>query len=161
MKALKVGALLVIALFIAVTAYAHHSAAGIDQTKTVTQEVIKYNEVDKTDYYKNKTLIEIVTTKPDGTIIKERTFIDKSTIIKDDEKHITDDKSSTTATTSTTSKTYSSNNGSVRFLVGKNLDKFSEDIYGAQVEKKIIGPFTVGAWGLNNRTLGLSAGMTF
>jgi hypothetical protein len=40
MKALKLGGLLVMALCIAATAYAHHSAAGIDQTKTVTQEGI-------------------------------------------------------------------------------------------------------------------------
>jgi Family of unknown function (DUF6152) len=40
MKALTIGGLLVVALCIAVTAYAHHSAAGIDQTKTVTQEGI-------------------------------------------------------------------------------------------------------------------------
>jgi len=40
MKALKLGSLLVMTLCIAVTAYAHHSAAGIDQTKTVTQEGI-------------------------------------------------------------------------------------------------------------------------
>jgi hypothetical protein len=40
MKALKLGGLLMMALCIAVTAYAHHSAAGIDQTKTVTQEGI-------------------------------------------------------------------------------------------------------------------------
>ena len=40
MKAMKVGGAIVIALFIAISAYAHHSAAGIDQTKTVTQEGI-------------------------------------------------------------------------------------------------------------------------
>jgi Family of unknown function (DUF6152) len=40
MKALKLGGLLMMALCFAVTAYAHHSAAGIDQTKTVTQEGI-------------------------------------------------------------------------------------------------------------------------
>src|SRR5262245_3032013 len=40
MKALKIVVAMVIALFIAATAYAHHSAAGIDQTKTVTQEGI-------------------------------------------------------------------------------------------------------------------------
>ena len=40
MKATKVGGAIVIALFIAISAYAHHSAAGIDQTKTVTQEGI-------------------------------------------------------------------------------------------------------------------------
>src|SRR5262249_36679696 len=40
MKVLKLGVLLAMAQCIAVTAYAHHSAAGIDQTKTVTQERI-------------------------------------------------------------------------------------------------------------------------
>jgi len=40
MKVLKVGGTLAIALLIAVSAYAHHSAAGIDQTKSVSQEGI-------------------------------------------------------------------------------------------------------------------------
>src|SRR2546422_4742180 len=40
MKVLKVGSSLVIAAFVAVSAYAHHSAAGIDQTKTVMVEGI-------------------------------------------------------------------------------------------------------------------------
>jgi hypothetical protein len=40
MKGLKVGVLVVIALCIASSAYAHHSAAGIDQTKSVTAEGI-------------------------------------------------------------------------------------------------------------------------
>jgi len=40
MKAFTLGCSVAIALCIAVTAYAHHSAAGIDQTKTVTQEGI-------------------------------------------------------------------------------------------------------------------------
>jgi len=40
MKGLKVGGALVIALCLVVSAYAHHSAAGIDQTQTVTKEGI-------------------------------------------------------------------------------------------------------------------------
>ncbi len=40
MKILKIGSLAVMALCIAVSAYAHHSAAGIDQTKTVAAEGI-------------------------------------------------------------------------------------------------------------------------
>ena len=40
MKALTICGSVVIALCLAATAYAHHSAAGIDQTKTVTQEGI-------------------------------------------------------------------------------------------------------------------------
>ncbi len=38
MKSLKVGGALVIALLFAISGYAHHSAAGIDTTKTVTVE---------------------------------------------------------------------------------------------------------------------------
>jgi hypothetical protein len=39
MKSLRIGILLTIAVcVVGATAYAHHSAAGIDQTKTVTQE---------------------------------------------------------------------------------------------------------------------------
>jgi hypothetical protein len=38
MKSLRIGVLLAVALCVAASAYAHHSAAGIDQTKTVSQE---------------------------------------------------------------------------------------------------------------------------
>lgn len=40
MKVFRVASLLVIALFIAGSVYAHHSAAGVDQTKTVVNEGI-------------------------------------------------------------------------------------------------------------------------
>jgi len=40
MKAFTLGCSVAVALCIGVTGYAHHSAAGIDQTKTVTQEGI-------------------------------------------------------------------------------------------------------------------------
>ena len=40
MKILKVGGSLALALYLVSTAYAHHSAAGIDQTKSVTNEGI-------------------------------------------------------------------------------------------------------------------------
>jgi|SRR5437867_7271168 len=38
MKVFKAGGSLIIALFIAGSAYAHHSAAGVDQSKTATAE---------------------------------------------------------------------------------------------------------------------------
>jgi hypothetical protein len=38
MKSFRIGILLTIAVCFALSAYGHHSAAGIDQTKTVTQE---------------------------------------------------------------------------------------------------------------------------
>jgi len=38
MKSFRIGVFLTMAVCVAASAYAHHSAAGIDQTKTVTQE---------------------------------------------------------------------------------------------------------------------------
>lgn len=131
------------------------------ETQTVTQEVTKTVEVDKTDYYKNKVLIETVTTKPDGTVTRKRMFVDKSTIIKDDTSDTNSNKSSNTTTQTETSKTYAQDAGSVHFLVGRNLDNLSQDIFGAHIEKKLIGPFAVGAFGLTDKTLGLSLGMHF
>jgi|SRR6185295_1483552 len=40
MKSLRIGGLLVIALCLAVSAFAHHNAAGVDQTTTVAHEGI-------------------------------------------------------------------------------------------------------------------------
>lgn len=130
-------------------------------TQTVTQVVTKTVEVDKTDYYKNKILIETVTTKPDGTVIRKREFIDKSIINHDDQTDTNTASNSSSSTTNESSKTYSSEKGSVNALVARNLHHLSEDIYGLQVSKKLIGPFSVGAFGLTDETLGLSLGVNF
>ena len=61
MKIFKVGVAL-IALSIAVTAYAHHSAAGIDQTKTVTQEGI----VKQFKWANPHSWLEVEVTNPKG-----------------------------------------------------------------------------------------------
>lgn len=37
----------------------------------------------------------------------------------------------------------------------------SVPIYGVSISKEVLGPITVGAWGLTNGTLGLSAGVNF
>ena len=131
------------------------------ETKEVTHEATKTVEVDKTDYYKNKVLVEITTTKPDGTVIRERKFIDKSIINRDDKKNTDEKKDSEKDSKKEESKTYNSNSGSVRALIARNTDRLSEDIYGIHVEKRIVGPFTLGAFGLTDKTLGLSLGMNF
>ena len=131
------------------------------QVQTVTKEVVKTVEIDKTDYYKNKVLIETTTTKPDGTIIKEREFVDKSVVVKDEEKNTTNTTNSSTTSNSTTEKIYNNNNASARVIVARNASHLSEDIYGLQLEKKIIGPFTIGVLGLTDKTIGLSLGMGF
>jgi hypothetical protein len=62
MKAFKVGVLLVMALGFAAAAYAHHSAAGIDQTKTVTQEGI----VKQFKWANPHSWLEVEVTNPKG-----------------------------------------------------------------------------------------------
>lgn len=132
------------------------------ETQVVTKEVTKTVEVDKTDYYKNKVLIETTTTKPDGTVIKQRKFVDKSVVLNDDEKNTTDDKSSTTTTTTQTDTTYNTGyKGSVKIVYAKHLDNLSEDIYGIEVDKKLIGPLVISGLGLTDKTIGLGLGVNF
>ncbi len=133
------------------------------ETKIVTQEVVVTKEVDKTDYYKNKVLIETTTTKPDGTVIRQREFVDKSVVIHDDTKDSTDNKNTTTTTNTTTEKDYpqAKYTGSTKVLFAKNVKNIAEDIYGLEVDKKLIGPFVVGAFGLTDKTVGLSLGLNF
>lgn len=132
------------------------------ETQVVTKEVTKTVEVDKTDYYKNKVLIETTTTKPDGTVIKQRKFVDKSVVLNDDEKNTTDDKSSITTTTTQTDTTYNTGyKGSVKIVYAKHLDNLSEDIYGVEVDKKLIGPLVISGLGLTDKTIGLGLGVNF
>lgn len=135
-------------------------------TKTVTQTVtvtqVKTVEVDKTDYYKDRILIETSTTKPDGTIIKQREFIDKSSYHQDNTITSNTQTNTTTNSSTETSKIYSTGyQGSVKVLYARNLNNFNSDIYGLEVDKKLIGSFTVGAFGLTDKTLGLSLGINF
>lgn len=131
-------------------------------TQTVTQVQVKTVEVDKTDYYKNKVFTETTTTKPDGTVTKTREFIDKSTVVKDDQTNTNSQTNSTTnSTTQTTTINSSGYKGSTKLLVARNLNNLSEDIYGLEVDKKLLGPITVGAFGLTDKTLGLALGLNF
>jgi hypothetical protein len=54
---------------------------------------------------------------------------------------------------------------SVALLVGSSLSLkpigLGPVVYGASVQRRIIGPVSVGLWGLSNGTGGLSAGVTF
>lgn len=131
------------------------------ETQTVTQVITKTVEVDKTDYHKNKVLVETTITKPDGTVIRKREFVDKSEIVTNDQTNTDSNSNSSTKTSTETSKTYASDKVSVRALVARNMDHISEELYGVGVDKKLIGPFTVGAFGLTDKTLGLSLGMNF
>jgi hypothetical protein len=70
MKISKIGGSLVIALYVAGIAYAHHSATGVDQTKTATVDGV----VTQFKWANPHSWIEIETPKADGKGVDLRNF---------------------------------------------------------------------------------------
>lgn len=122
------------------------------ETKTVTVEK-KVESVDKEhELHKKTTITE--TQKPDGT--KET----KTVITYDSNTHVDgttiDDKNTTL--TSSKEVTKSSSNLNVYGLVGTD---FKTPVYGGHISREVIGPISLGAWALTNRTVGFSLGLRF
>lgn len=96
---------------------------------------------------------EIVTIKenPDGS--KETTIITDTT---------TDSKTNTNASNQTTEETKKGKKLNVSILAGTSPSfNLTELVYGASISKELIGPVTVGAWALTNKSIGLSVGLNF
>jgi len=131
------GALLVI------SAYAFGFYEGKPKTNTQTTVVsndVKDKEVD--------THVETVTTKDvRGNI---RTVTIKDSVLRSEETKIVKTVESTTAL----SKVH------VNALLGYDFHQ-DKATYGIMVSKKFIGPINVGAFGLTNKTFGVSLGMEF
>lgn len=77
-------------------------------------------------------------------------------------------KTVTVSDTVSTTKSDSSTKSSVTTKKSLNVSLFGgynlytpKPIYGLSVTKQVFGPVTVGAWGLNNGTLGVSVGLEF
>lgn len=49
----------------------------------------------------------------------------------------------------------------VSLLAAQNVYALGVPLYGISVQKEVLGPVTIGAWGLNNGTVGLSIGLNF
>jgi hypothetical protein len=105
------------------------------------------------DDHKVTTITE--TDKPDGTKVK-------TTVIADNSKTKVDDKS-TDDTTKTMTKEVdkSSSKVTISLLASMHLSSPGLPIYGAAVTKPILGPLTVGIFGFQDSTAGVSVGLTF
>lgn len=124
---------------------------------TVGQKIVTV-EVDKvvTDVQKDKDTkthsTTIITEKPTG----EKTTVtttDSETIAKS-EKHVEDDKS--------ISKTVTTKSGSLNISALAGIDyRIKQPVYGASVTKEILGPITIGLFGITNGTFGASVGINF
>jgi hypothetical protein len=141
----------------------------VSPTKTVTKieikEVIK--EVTKTEKtsdkveQKNKIVIITETTHPDGTKTKETRITDKGTTTQNttEETKKEIEKYKEQLAEKTTERS-----GSGVFLGAmaySNINKFNSPEYGVIATKRVFGAVTAGAFYLQNRTTGLTLGVSF
>lgn len=110
------------------------------------EEVIKEVETTKKDIV----IVEKETHLPDGTVIKEKKTEDKSTeVVKKEEK-----------TKESTVTTNEKPQWKVQALAGLELGTVGP-VYGAGVERRILGPFFAGVYGKTNKEVGASLSFEF
>lgn len=118
----------------------------IQPAKVETKEVEVIKEVIKKD-------IEIVVREvehPDGT--KERTTTTKDKSVETSKK---DTKKEMIVTENNKSQ------WKAHALIGADIKDVSRLLYGAQIERRVLGNLSIGAWGLTNQTVGVSVGFEF
>ena len=108
---------------------------GKQETTTDTKKEIKNIE---------ETVIEVTT--PDGTTTKTTKKIDKT---------VTTDTHQKELITETKRPNYRAS-----ALIGYNFNSFLP-VYGAAIEKRIIGNISVGVWGTTDRSVGASLSLEF
>lgn len=122
----------------------------ITKTETKTVEVIK--EV-KVASQQNNRQIHIVTTKyPDGRVVTETFILNKDTIVISDNKESVKEN-----TVVVTKEVY---NKKPDYLVGVLVETdYSKPIYGVSIDRRILGPIFLGAYGKTDKQVGLSLKM--
>lgn len=111
----------------------------VDESKVIDKDVKKVT--------KTKT-----TTNKDGTTSTETEIVEeRKTKVKQDTKLDESKHKEIVAGGSTLN---------VSLLAGTSLNSISP-IYGIAATKQVLGPISVGAWGLHNKTVGLSIGLAF
>lgn len=124
------------------------------KTKTVTITVEKKTTDEETQKQKHKKTTITETTAPDGSKTK-------TTQITDDEGSKTDIAQIDDVSKSETREvTKSSRTVNLSFMAGIPLSFGAiTPVYGGAATTSLIGPITIGAWGLSNATIGMSLGL--
>jgi hypothetical protein len=136
-----IGVLLILMATFAAGRYSAQKPATNTTTNTVTHETEHQNQHEV-----------IVTIKaPDGTTRTTET-IDTNTQVQEAQ----DTKTQQIVVPPKT------NTLNVSVLVGNDFSKLSiQPLYGVSVSKQLLGPLTVGAFGLTNGVIGVSIGLNF
>ena len=142
-------------VLIGVLALATAYACGrwMSPTKIVTQiqtvEIEKKTEDKQKDEHKKTIIVK----KPDGTT---------TTTITDDTKSQDQEKDDTTITQDEKKEVdYSSAKTTVAMLARVSVSSVGLPTYGVLVSRPLLGPLTVGAFGFQDKSIGLALGLTF
>ena len=136
------------ALIFAVGRYTTRSPSSTTQTKATEVEA----RTEDMNVDTKKTITE--TKKPDGTTVTV-TQVDQT--IKDDKQ---DDRTTQVQTKETTKAVRPTLQLSI--LGGNDFSQGPfKPVYGAAISKEVLGPVTIGVFGLNNNTVGISLGVNF
>lgn len=147
-----------------VTAYAFGRWASpvkvITETKTIEVEKKSSDSKSDTDRNKHKETIVTEVVHPDGTKETTTRTIEDSTTNKKTDTETRDELSQSQSSSKET--VYSSSKVTVSALAGVSLTDFSRPpVYGGSVSKPVLGPITVGFFGLTSGVVGTSLGLSF
>lgn len=156
---------IIIALVTVLTAFAFGRYSAPEkvkiETKTVEVEKKTTDQTKKVD--RNKHLKTVTTTeeRPDGTKVTTTTTTVDTDTKSNTDTAINDDKTKNTETTKEVTR--GGNKVTISALAGAKVS-FSEPltpIYGGMVNKELLGPITIGAFGLSDGVGGIALGLTF
>lgn len=136
-----------------------------EKVKIETKVVEADKKTDTIDNSKNKHQIKKTTVtvnkKPTGeeTIVTNTTV---ETVVDDKKTQVVIDQSSKKSDDKET-KTAAADKITISALAGANLSSLATSpfVYGLSITRPILGPVTLGLWGLSNASCGVSVGLTF
>lgn len=123
--------------------------------KEVRVEVEKKDT--KKDVKKHTDVVTVVIKTPDGTsTITTHKITDTGAVTE-----VKDNKASTDTVEKSKEVTKSSGTTNISVLAGVDITKPGGILYGVSVNRSILGPISIGLWGISNGTCGASVGLNF
>lgn len=137
----------IIVVAIAAVSYAFGRYMTPSKIEYKTIEVVKEQE------HVNKDIVvtEKEVRNKDGSVTIDRRIEDKSVETRNKESSRMESKVVTNQKTQ----------WKAHALVGVQKTDFANPIYGLQIERRIVGPIFVGAWGMDSKEYGVSVGLEF
>lgn len=128
-------------------------------TKTIEVEKKVIDKTKKVDKEKHMKTIIVEETKPDGTKVVTTTIVEDTETKSDTDVVIHDDKKTDT----TKEVIRASGNITIAALAGTKVSLSSglTPIYGGMIDRNLIGPITIGAFGLSDGVVGGALGLRF